>query len=109
MSAVGVTVVLIGIGSACFTRAGVRGDSGGTRDSRHGVRVGTPVAQKSSPNCEAMLSHQRIAASTRNTQPNAPNTRLTTQNERFFVSAEIAAMAIAIWNMVTPRANTSCL
>ena len=43
-----------------------------------------------------MLSHQRIAASRRNTQPNAPNTRLTTQNERFFVSAEIAAMAIAI-------------
>ena len=43
-----------------------------------------------------MLSHQRIAASRRNTQPNAPNTRLTTQNERFFVRAEIAAMAIAI-------------
>lgn len=54
-------------------------------------------------------SHRVIAASTRNAQPNAPKTRLTNQNERFFVSAEIAAMAIAIWNIVTPRANTSCL
>src|SRR6266851_1935296 len=53
--------------------------------------------------------HRAIAASTRNAQPNAPNTRLTTQNERFLVRAEIAAMAMAIWNMVTPRANTSCL
>src|SRR6266567_1077571 len=55
------------------------------------------------------LSHRPIVARTRNAQPTAPNTRLTTQNEYFFVSAEIAAMAIAIWNMVTARANTSCL
>src|SRR5438093_1535939 len=57
----------------------------------------------------AILYHRAIAASTRNAQPRTPKARLTTQNERFFVSEEIAAMAIAIWNMVTPRANTTCL
>ncbi len=50
-----------------------------------------------------------IAARTRKAQPAAPKSKLTIQNGRFFVSAEIAAIAIAIWNMVTPRANTSCL
>ncbi len=49
------------------------------------------------------------AARTRNTQPTIPKSKLTIQNRGFFVSAEIAAIAIAIWNMVTPRANTSCL
>jgi len=49
------------------------------------------------------------AASTRKAQPTIPKSKLTIQNLRFFVSAEIAAMAIAIWNMVTPRAKTSCL
>src|SRR5438067_13835681 len=50
-----------------------------------------------------------IAASTRKTHPTPPKNKLTIQNRGFFVSAEIAAMAIAIWNIVTPRANTSCL
>jgi uncharacterized protein (TIGR02611 family) len=51
--------------------------------------------------------HRVIAASTKNAQPSAPRTRLTTQNGRFFVSAEIATIAIAIWNTVTPRAKES--
>ena len=43
------------------------------------------------------------------TQPMPPKSKLAIQNLGRFVSAEIAAMAIAIWNMVTPRAKTSCL
>ena len=50
-----------------------------------------------------------IAARTRKAQPTTPKSKLTIQNLRLLVSAEIAAMAIAIWNMVTPPANTSCL
>ena len=46
VSVVGVTVVL------CFTRAGVRGDPGGARDPRHGLRLGAQVVQKSTPHCE---------------------------------------------------------
>ena len=38
--------------AACVSWSGVRGDFSGTRNSRHGVRFGTPVAQKGSPNCE---------------------------------------------------------
>ena len=48
-----------------------------------------------------------IAVSTKNAQPTAPKTKLTIQDGRFFVSAEIAAIAIAIWNTVTPRAKES--
>ena len=51
----------------------------------------------------------QIPARTRNAQPTTPKIKLTIQNLGLLVSAEIAAMAIAIWNMVTPRANTSCL
>lgn len=72
-------------------------------------RITSDVVSVGSERQFAILSHRVIAARTRKAQPTAPNTRLTTQNERFFVSAEIAAMAIAIWNMVTARANTSCL
>jgi len=54
-------------------------------------------------------SYRVIEASPRKAQPIAPNTKLTNQKRRFFVSAEIAAIAIAIWNIVTARAKTSCL
>jgi hypothetical protein len=37
-----------------------------------------------------------IAASTTNAHPAAPKSKLTIQNRRFLVSAEIAAMAMAI-------------
>lgn len=37
VSVVGATVVLIGIALLVLPRAGVRGDIGGARDSRHGV------------------------------------------------------------------------
>ncbi len=42
------------------------------------------------------IAYLAIAARTRNTQPTAPKTKLTIQNLRLLVSAEIAAMAIAI-------------
>src|SRR6266480_2001329 len=67
-------------------------------------RHGTPLAREL-----GNRSQLAIAASTTNAHPAAPNNKLTIQNRRFLVSAEIAAMAMAIWNMVTPRANTSCL
>jgi hypothetical protein len=54
-------------------------------------------------------SYRVIEASARKAQPTAPKTKLTSQKRRFFVSAEIAAIAMAIWNIVTARANTSCL
>jgi hypothetical protein len=56
-----------------------------------------------------IFSHRAMAAKTRNAQPITPKTKLTSQNLRLFVRAEIAAMAIAIWNIVTPRAKISCL
>ena len=50
-----------------------------------------------------------IAARMRKAKPTTPKTKLTIQKLRRLVRAEIAAMAMAIWNIVTPRANTSCL
>lgn len=106
-----VTQSLYCIGLRCLLcRVSIRGDADGP-----------VVGSESSSNCDsiflpvgserefAFLYHRAIAARRRKTQPAAPKSRLTNQNERFFVSAEIAAIAIAIWNMVTPRANTSCL
>src|SRR5207249_6893681 len=61
------------------------------------------------PAIEVNRPYLATAARRRNTHPTPPKNKLTIQNRGFFVSAEIAAMAIAIWNMVTPRANTSCL
>src|SRR5207244_1647986 len=49
-----------------------------------------------------------IAPKARKMQPTAPKSKLTIQNLLFFVSAEMAAMAMAIWNVATPRAKTSC-
>ena len=40
VSVVGATVLLIGIALLVLPGTGVRGDSGGTRNSRHGVRLG---------------------------------------------------------------------
>ena len=40
-------------------------------------------------------------------RPTDPNARLTNQNARRFVSAEIAPTAIAIWTKVTARAKTT--
>ena len=50
---------------ACFTRAGVCSDTGGPRDSRHGVCVGAPVAQKSSPNCERRCLRSEVNVNSR--------------------------------------------
>jgi hypothetical protein len=44
VSVVGATVVLIGIALIVLPRAGIRGDSGGARDSRHGICLGAPLA-----------------------------------------------------------------
>jgi predicted NUDIX family NTP pyrophosphohydrolase len=72
-------------------------------------RIASDVVSGRKRTSVPIQSYRVIAASTRNTHPIAPKTKLTIQKRRFFVSAEIAAMAIAIWNIVTPRANTSCL
>ena len=107
VSVVGITVLLIGIallvlpGPAFvvipvglrFSPRSTRGRAGRSKKFAE-LRRTLSLAAKRRP-CEITF-HQAIAASRKNAQPNAPNTRLTTPNERFFVSAEIAAIAIAI-------------
>jgi hypothetical protein len=119
LSVVGATVVLIGIAllvllgpafvvsrwASRFSPRSMGGPAGGSEKFAVLRAMLPPIGRRQF----AISSHRPVVARTRNAQPTVPNTRLTTQNERFFVSAEIAAMAIAIWNMVTARANTSCL
>ena len=110
VSVVGVTVLLIGIALPVLLGPALvvipMGPAGSSEKFGVLPEMLSPVG---GPRLFAISSHRPIVARTRNAQPTAPNTRLTVQNEYFFVSAEIAAMAIAIWNMVTARANTSCL
>src|SRR6187200_1286703 len=76
---------------------------------RSSLEVPADVCRKSGIRRAGGRPYLVMAASTRKAQPPAPKSKLTIQNRRLRVRAEIAAMAIAIWNMVTPRANTSCL
>ena len=82
VSVVGATVVLIGI--ALLFYPGRRSCYPWARDSRHGVRVGAPVAQKVRRIASDVVSGRKrtsirdlvssiIAASTRNAQPAVPN------------------------------------
>jgi hypothetical protein len=120
VSVVGITVLLIGIALLVLpgpafvlipvgSRFSPRSMHGRADGSEKFVKLRATLSPVASERQIAILSHRAIVAKTRNPQPSAPNTRLTMQNERFFVSAEIAAMAIAIWNIVTLRAKTSCL
>jgi len=106
--------------AACVSWSGVRDDFSGTRNSRHEYvlarrwlrkarRIASDVVSGPKRASVRIESYRVIEASPRKAQPIAPNTKLTNQKRRFFVSAEIAAIAIAIWNIVTARAKTSCL
>ena len=120
MSVVGATVLLIGIALLVLLGPAFVVISVGLailvteyvlarRWLRKARRIASDVV--SGPKRASVLieSYRVIEASPRKAQPIAPNTKLTSQKRRFFVSAEIAAIAIAIWNIVTARAKTSCL
>src|SRR6266480_4366177 len=92
-----------------FSRVKRRQRVGETNDEAVEVHVIRYFWRLKAINQQPTQCQRAIAARTRNTHPTPPKNRLTIQNRGFFVSAEIAAIAIAIWNMVTPRANTSCL
>lgn len=120
MSVVGATVLLIGIALLVLLGPAFVVISVGLailvteyvlarRWLRKARRIASDVVSGPKRASVRIESYRVIEASPRKAQPIAPNTKLTNQKRRFFVSAEIAAIAIAIWNIVTARANTSCL